>query len=238
MTARTLMTAVCVAGLMASAATPSLAAARKAAPAPVAKTTPKIEWVKSIPLDLAIAALEVAIAECRKNGKRGSFGVMDMDGQWKVRILDDYTGEVGQHALDHKMYTSLLTQETTYPMIVEAETKEKTRGEIGQQADILDKIAPAAWSRPAATPSRSTASSSASSAPAAPPRATAPARRPNAPKPAANGSKARSTPSRAKASPLPLGRGGAAHLGPLRRKIVVAQARRRGQHQHGGANQA
>ena len=142
MTARTLMTAVCVAGLMASAATPSLAAARKAAPAPVAKTTPKIEWVKSIPLDLAIAALEVAIAECRKNGKRGSFGVMDMDGQWKVRILDDYTGEVGQHALDHKMYTSLLTQETTYPMIVEAETKEKTRGEIGQQADILDKIAP------------------------------------------------------------------------------------------------
>jgi uncharacterized protein GlcG (DUF336 family) len=143
MTARALVTALCAAGLMASAATPSLAApARKAAPAPAAKTTPKIEWVKSIPLDLAIAAVEVAIADCRKNGKRGSFGVMDMDGQWKVRILDDYTGEVGQHALDHKMYTSVLTQETTYPMIVQAETQEKTRGEIGRQADILDKIAP------------------------------------------------------------------------------------------------
>jgi len=142
MTVRTLMTAFCVAGLMASAATPSFAAAKKAAPAPAAKTAPKIEWVKSIPLDLAIAAVEVAIAECRKNGKRGSYGVMDMDGQWKVRIIDDYTGEVGQHALDHKMYTSVLTQETTYPMIVEAETKEKTRAEIGRQADILDKIAP------------------------------------------------------------------------------------------------
>ena len=80
--------------------------------------------------------------ECRKNGKRGSYGVMDMDGHWKVRIIDDNTSEVGQHALDHKMYTSVLTQETTYPMIVEAETKEKTRGEIGRQADILDKIAP------------------------------------------------------------------------------------------------
>jgi uncharacterized protein GlcG (DUF336 family) len=136
-----LTTALCVAGLLASAATPSLAAARKAAaPAPAAK--PQINWVKSIPLDLAIGAVEVAIAECRKNGKRGSYGVMDMDGNWKVRIIDDNTGEVGQHALDHKMYTSLLTQETTYPMIVEAETKEKTRGEIGQLADLLDKIAP------------------------------------------------------------------------------------------------
>ena len=126
-----LTTAFCVAGLLASAATPSLAAAK-----------PAIPWVKSIPLDLAIGAIEVAIAECRKNGKRGSYGVMDMDGNWKVRILDDHTGEVGQHALDHKMYTSLLTQETTYPMIVEAETKEKTRAEIGQLANILDKIAP------------------------------------------------------------------------------------------------
>ena len=47
-----LTTALCVAGLLASAATPSLAAARKAAaPAPAAK--PQINWVKSIPLDLA-----------------------------------------------------------------------------------------------------------------------------------------------------------------------------------------
>lgn len=143
MTSRTALTvALCAAGLLASAATPSFAAsARRAAPAPAA-TKPKIEWVKSIPLDLAIAAVEVAIAECRKEGKRGSYGVMDMDGHWKVRIIDDNTGEVGQHALDHKMYTSVLTQETTYPMIVEAETKEKTRAEIGQLADILDKIAP------------------------------------------------------------------------------------------------
>lgn len=64
MTLRTaLTTAVCAAGLMASAAAPSLAAARKAAPAPAAKTAPKIEWVKSIPLDLAIQAVEVAMNE-------------------------------------------------------------------------------------------------------------------------------------------------------------------------------
>jgi uncharacterized protein GlcG (DUF336 family) len=140
MTLRTALTVAVCAGLMASAASPSLAAAKKAPPPAPAK--PAINWVKSIPLDLAIQAVEVAMNECRKNGKRGSYGVMDMDGNWKVHIIDDNTGEVGHHALEHKMYTSVLTQETTYPMIVEAESKEKTRGEIGQMADLLDKIAP------------------------------------------------------------------------------------------------
>jgi uncharacterized protein GlcG (DUF336 family) len=141
MTLRTrLAAALCAAGMLAAPVSPSLAAASKAPPPAPAK--PTINWVKSIPLDLAIQAVEVAIADCRKNGKRGSFGVMDMDGHWKVLIIDDNANEVGQHALEHKMYTSLLTQETTYPMIVRAETEHKTRGEIGPEADVLDKIAP------------------------------------------------------------------------------------------------
>jgi uncharacterized protein GlcG (DUF336 family) len=141
MTLRTgFITACCAAGMLAAAVTPAFAAARKAPPPAPAK--PTISWVKSIPLDLAIQAVEVAIADCRKNGKRGSFGVMDMDGHWKVLIIDDNANEVGQHALEHKMYTSLLTQETTYPMIVRAENEHKTRGEIGPEADVLDKIAP------------------------------------------------------------------------------------------------
>ena len=131
-----LMTAVAAAGLLAAATTtPSYAADKKPTP-------PHVEWVKSVPLDLAIQAVEVAIRNCRAVGKRGSFGVMDMDGQIKVLVLDDNANEVGQHALVHKMYTALLLQQTTWPMIARAEPMYHMRAEIDPEADVLDKIAP------------------------------------------------------------------------------------------------
>ena len=132
-----LMIAACAAaGLMAAtAATPSFAADRPAA-------APHVDWVKSVPIDLAIQAVEVAIRNCRAVGKHGSFGVMDMDGQIKVLVIDDNANEVGQHALVHKMYTALLLQQTTWPMIARADPMYHMRAEIDPEADVLDKIAP------------------------------------------------------------------------------------------------
>ncbi len=132
-----LTTVICAAGLLAAAVTPSMAADKKPA-----KAKPPIQWVKSIPLDLAIQAVQVAMDDCRKNGKHGSYGVMDMDGQMKVLIIDDNANEVGQHALAHKMYTSLLMQQTTWPMIERAQNVYHMRAEIDPEADVLDKIAP------------------------------------------------------------------------------------------------
>jgi len=138
MTIRTgLMTALCATGLLAGAASPAMAADKTPA-----KAAPPIHWVKSIPLDLAMQAVQVAMDTCRKAGKHGSYGVMDIDGNWKVLIIDDNANEVGQHALAHKMFTSLLLQETTWPRIARAEPKYHMRAEIDPEADVLDKIAP------------------------------------------------------------------------------------------------
>ena len=133
-----LMTAACALGLMAGGTTAGFAADKK----PVKAAEPPVEWVKSIPLDLAMQAVQVAMDTCRKAGKRGSYGVMDMDGNMKVLLIDDNANEVGQHALMHKMYTSLLLQQTTWPMIARADPMYHIRAEIDPEADVLDKIAP------------------------------------------------------------------------------------------------
>ena len=139
MTIRTVLaTAACAAGLLAVAVAPSMAADKK----PAAPPAPVIPWVKSIPLNLAMQAAQVALDECRKNNRHPSVGVMDFDGNMKVLLLDDGAGEVGQHALVHKMYTSLLLQQTTWPMIARAEPMYHIRAEIDPEADVLDKIAP------------------------------------------------------------------------------------------------
>ena len=117
-----------------AAASPSFAADKKAPAAP------QIDWVKSVPLDLAMGAAEQALNECRRNNRHPSVGVMDMDGQMKVLLIDDNAGEVGQHALVHKMYTALLLQQTTEDWV--EKSPPGVRSEIDPDADVLDKIAP------------------------------------------------------------------------------------------------
>ncbi len=128
------VTAICAAGLLGAAATASLAADRKPAPAPA------IHWVKSIPIDLALQTAQVALDECRKNNRHPSVGVMDIDGVMKVLMIDDNANEVGQHALVHKMYTAVLLQTTTEVLV--ERSPPGVRSEIDPESDVLDKIAP------------------------------------------------------------------------------------------------
>ncbi len=129
------MLAVCAVAVAALAGS-ALAADKK----PVAPRTPAINWVKSVPLDLAVQTAEVALKHCRENNRHPSVGVMDFDGVMKVLMIDDNANEVGQHALVHKMYTAVLMQTTTEVLVERSPTG--VRSEIDPESDVLDKIAP------------------------------------------------------------------------------------------------
>ena len=107
------------------------AAAPAAAPAP-------IHWLRSIPLDVALQAAQVALQECRNAGRHPSVGVMDRDGNMIVLLIDDNANEVGQHALVNKMHYSVLLQ-TTSENAVERAPK-GVRSEIDEEADIVGRF--------------------------------------------------------------------------------------------------
>ena len=118
--------------LACAAASPTFAADKKPADAP-------IHWVKSVPLVLAMQAAEQSLDHCRANNRHPSVGVMDMDGQMKVLLIDDNAAEVGQHALVAKMHYSILLQNISEQAVERAEPK-GTRSEIDTEADIVGRF--------------------------------------------------------------------------------------------------
>ena len=105
--------------------------------APAAK--PPVVWLRNIPLDVALATAQVALQECRKNGRHPSVGVMDKDGNMIVLLIDDNAVEVGQHALVTKMHYSILLQNISEQAVERAEPK-GTRSEIDTEADIVGRF--------------------------------------------------------------------------------------------------
>ena len=104
-----------------------------------ADAKPPVVWLRNIPLDVALATAQVALNECRKNGRHPSVGVMDKDGNMIVLLIDDNAAEVGQHALVTKMHYSILLQNISEQAVERAEPK-GTRSEIDTESEIVGRF--------------------------------------------------------------------------------------------------